>query len=154
MNAMSIYRIARKLYLLHIPLLPKIGYYLIYLLSNSIVHYETDIGKGTTLAYGGVGVVIHKRAVIGENCVIESNVTIGGRNNIKDLPVIGNHVMIGTGARILGDISIGDNSIIGANAVVIHDVPANCSVGGVPARVLHEHIDITTKCNIDSIVKE
>ena len=154
MNAMSIYRTARRLYLLHIPFLPRIGYYLIYLLSNSIVHYETDIGKGTTLAYGGIGVVIHKRAVIGENCVLESNVTIGGRNNLEDLPVIGNHVMIGTGARILGNVHVGDNSIIGANAVVISDIPANCSAGGVPAHVLHENIDITAKCNIDSIVKD
>ena len=106
------------------------------------------------LAYGGIGVIIHKDAVIGENCVIESNVTIGGRNNNPKVPVIGNNVFIGTGARILGDVHIGDNSIVGANAVVIHDVPANCSVAGIPARILHENIDINEKCNIREIVSK
>lgn len=154
MSAMGIYRVSRKMYLMHIPFIPRLGYYLIYLLHNSIVNYETNIGAGTVLAYGGIGVVIHKHAVIGEDCVIESNVTIGGRNNCKDLPVIGNRVMIGTGARILGNVHIGNNCIIGANAVVIHDVPEKCSVGGVPARILHNNIDITKKCNIERILRQ
>lgn len=111
------------------------------------------MGGGTILAYGGVGVVIHKNAVIGKNCVIESNVTIGGRNNLPGVPVIGDNVFIGTGARILGNIHIGSGSIIGANAVVLHDVPERCSVAGVPARILHENIDIDEKCNIKDIVR-
>lgn len=109
---------------------------------------------GTTLAYGGVGVVIHKDAKIGQNCVIESNVTIGGRNNDPNVPVIGDNVFIGTGARIIGNVHVGDNSIIGANAVVLHDVPERCSVAGVPARILHENIDINEKCNIKEITKQ
>lgn len=72
-------------------------------MNNCHVHYATEIGEGTTIAYGGVAVVIHKNATIGKNCVIESNVTIGGRNNIPAAPVIGDNVFIGTGARILGD---------------------------------------------------
>lgn len=67
------------------------------------------------------------------------------------VPVIGNNVMIGTGARILGDVHIGDGSIIGANAVVLHDVPERCSVAGVPARILHENIEIDDKCNLSQI---
>lgn len=103
---------------------------------------------------GGVGVIIGKDCKIGENCVIESNVTIGGRNNIPAMPVIGNNVFIGTGARILGDITIGDNCIIGANAVVLKDIPSYCSVAGVPAKVLHENIDIDEKCNIKEITRQ
>lgn len=151
MKAMTYYRIANKLYLMHIPLLPQFFYRMIYFINNCHVHYKTKIGKGTVLAYGGVGVIIHEDAVIGENCVVESNVTIGGRNNEPKVPVIGDHVFIGTGARILGDIHIGDNSIVGANAVVLHDVPANCSVAGVPARIIHNNINISEKCNIDDL---
>ncbi len=154
MKAMTLYRIAHSLYLKHIPILPKLFYRLIYLLNNCHVHYQTSIGEGTVLAYGGVGVIIHKDAVIGKKCVIESNVTIGGRNNNPKVPVLGNGVFIGTGARILGDVHIGDNSIVGANAVVLHDVPANCSVAGIPARILHQNIDINKKCNIKEITEQ
>lgn len=152
MTAIKFYRIAHKLYLMHIPLLPKFLYRLIYFVNNCHLHYSTEVGRGTTLAYGGIGVVIIKNAIIGENCVIESNVTIGGRNNNPDVPVIGDNVFIGTGARILGDVHIGNNVIIGANAVVLHDVPDNCSVAGVPAKILHENININEKCNLSSIV--
>jgi len=153
MKAMTLYRIAHSLYMKHIPVLPKIFYRLIYLINNCHVHYQTEIGAGTVLAYGGVGVIIHKDAVIGKNCIVESNVTIGGRNNNPKVPVIGNNVFIGTGARILGDVRVGNNSIIGANAVVIHDVPDNCSVAGVPAKILHSDIDIGSKCNIWDLVQ-
>lgn len=152
MTAIKLYRIAHKLYKMHIPLLPKFFYRLIYLINNCHVHYKTEIGEGTTIAYGGIGVVIHTNAVIGRNCVIESNVTIGGRNNNPNVPVIGNNVFIGTGAKILGEVHIGSNSIIGANSVVLHDVPDNCSVAGVPAKILHTNIKIDEKCNLRAIV--
>lgn len=154
MTAIKLYRIAHKLYLKRIPLLPSIIYRLIYLINNCHVYYATDIGDGTVLTYGGIGVVIHKEAVIGKNCVIESNVTIGGRNNISNVPVIGDNVFIGTGARILGNVHIGNNSIIGANAVVIQDVPECTSVAGVPSRVLNTNINIEEKCNIKDITKQ
>lgn len=152
MTAIKLYRISHTLYLKHIPVLPKVFYRLIYFVNNCHLHYQTEVGEGTTLAYGGIGVVIHKNAVIGRNCVIESNVTIGGRNNIPSAPVIGDNVFIGTGARILGDVRVGSNSIIGANAVVLHDVPERCSVAGVPAKILHKNIDINEKCNLQQIV--
>ena len=153
MTAIKFYKMAHVLYLKHIPILPKILYRLIYFVNNCHVHYATEIGEGTTLAYGGIGVVIHKDAVIGKNCVIESNVTIGGRNSNPKVPVIGDNVFIGTGARVLGDVHVGNNSIIGANAVVIRDVPDNCSVAGVPAKILHENINIYDKCNLKEIVR-
>lgn len=151
MTAIKFYRIAHTLYLKHIPLLPKLFYRMIYFVNNCHLHYQTEVGKGTTLAYGGIGVVIHKDAIIGQNCVIESNVTIGGRNNIPAAPVIGDNVFIGTGARILGNVHVGNGSIIGANAVVLRDVPERCSVAGVPAKILHKNIDIDEKCNLREI---
>lgn len=86
-----------------------------------------NIGMNVKLKHGGLGVVIHDKASIGDGCVIFHNVTIGGRNN-NGIPVIGKNVYIGCGACILGDINIGDNAKIGANATVVNDVAANTTV--------------------------
>lgn len=153
MSAIKIYRLANKLYKLGIPLIPNILYRLIYIINNCHVHYSTQIGEGTNIAYGGIGVVIHKNAKIGKDCVISSCVTIGWRSNLERLPIIGNNVYIGTGARVLGNINIGDNVIIGANAVVIDNVPSNCIVAGVPARIIEKNVDISKKCNLNSIIE-
>ncbi|MDA9575639.1 hypothetical protein N9R87_00685 [Flavobacteriaceae bacterium] len=103
---------------------------------NSSIPFQCTIGKNSRFAYGGIGVVLHKRTVIGENCMIGSNVTIGGKSGHFNVPIIGRNVYIGTGAKVLGPITIGDNVIIGANAVVIKDVPANNTVAGIPAKVI------------------
>lgn len=78
LNAVFFYRISRWLYLHHIPFLPKLITLLIFLLYNSKVPYQAEIGKGTKLGYGGIGVVIHSKSVIGKNCVVGQNVTVGG----------------------------------------------------------------------------
>lgn len=135
-NAMFFYRIANWLYKHHIPILPQLIRLLIFLMYNSVVPYEAEIGKGTYLAYGGIGVVIHKKSIIGENVIIGSNVTIGGKSGIYELPKIGNNVYLATGAKVIGNISIGDYAVVGANAVVTKDVPANAVVGGVPAQII------------------
>ena len=80
--------------------------------------------------------MIHPYAIIGENCKIEQNVTIGGRSGITVLPVIGDNVMIGAGALVLGPVKIGDNVQIGAGAVVVNDIPENCVVTGIPAKII------------------
>lgn len=67
--------------------------------------------------------------------------TIGGRLKISGVPVIGNDVYIATGAKILGPITIGNNSVVGANAVVIHNVPENTVVAGLPAKVIESNIN-------------
>lgn len=136
---------------MRIPLLPQLIYRLIYFTNNCHVHYSTSIGKGTIIAYGGISVVIHKDAILGQNCVIESCVTIGGRSNLKKVPTVGNNVFIGTGAKVLGNVKVGNNVIIGANAVVIHDVPDNSIVAGVPARIIESNVDINEKCNLKEI---
>ena len=148
MNAYKMYRAERWLYLHHIPFLPKIIKGLIYIIHNSSIPYEAEIGENGKFLYGGIGCVISKKTKIGNHVIIGTNVLTGGRSNKEGHPVIGNNVYIATGAKILGDITVADNVIIGANAVVIHDVPSNCSVGGVPAEVLKENIDVTEFCSL------
>lgn len=135
-NIITFYRLANWLYRHKIPLLPQLIKLFMFFIYNSSVPYQANIGKGTFCAYGGIGVVIHKKASIGANVVIGTNVTIGGRSGLQDLPVIGNKVYIATGAKILGDVKIGDYAVIGANAVVIKNVPEKAIVGGVPAKII------------------
>lgn len=108
----------------------------VFFLYNSFIPYTCSIGDGTTFGYKGMGVVIHARAVIGKNCTIAQQVTIGGRSGIYEVPVIGDNVYLGAGCKILGNVKIGNNSIVGANSVVIHDIPENAVVAGVPAKIL------------------
>ena len=81
------------------------------------------------------GVIVHARAVIGDDCLIMQQVTIGQLSDI-DAPVIGSRVYIGAGAKILGKVVIGDGARIGANAVVLCDVRANWTAVGIPARLI------------------
>lgn len=78
LNAIFFYRISRWMYLHHIPVLPKLITLLIFLMYNSKVPYQAKIGKGSKLGYGGVGVIIHSKSVIGSHCMIGQHVTIGG----------------------------------------------------------------------------
>jgi serine O-acetyltransferase len=119
-----------------IPIIPSICNALIRFLFNSAVYSQTKIGKECLFAYGGIAVVIHKNAVLGDGVTISQNVTIGGRSGHKDVPKIGDNVYIGAGAKVLGPIYVGDNAIIGANAVVIGNVEPNSVVAGVPAKVI------------------
>src|SRR5450631_444619 len=95
------------------------------------------IGRRLCIEHHGC-IVIHGATVIGDDCLIRHGVTIGnsGTEDLFGAPRIGNRVQMGAGAKILGRITIGDGVIIGANAVVVHDVPDNVAVGGVPARPL------------------
>ena len=103
------------------------------------VSIQAEIGEKTIFYHRGIGCVVHPKAVIGENCKIFQGVTIGSKWSngtcLGEAPKIGNNVMIGAGAVILGDIFIGDNSIIGANAVVTRSIPANSLAVGVPAKI-------------------
>lgn len=112
------------------------------------IKYACDIppsvqfGEGLSLPHWGLGVVIHPRAVIGCNCTIYQHVTIGSQNGThsSNPPHIGNNVIIGANAVILGDIKIGNNVTIGAGAVVLSDVPDNCIAVGVPAKLIQKSI--------------
>jgi serine O-acetyltransferase len=141
MDGMWWYRLARRLFLRGIPLLPAVLRKVIYYLHSSHIPYEADIGEGTELGYGGIGVVIHKDAKVGRYCLISQQVTVSGRSGIEGVPVIGDYVRIGAGAKILGNIRIGDFAVIGANAVVVKDVAPGAVVGGIPARELRKDPD-------------
>jgi serine O-acetyltransferase len=141
MNAVYFHRLAHTLHRHGVPLLPKIIQRVIFLLFNSSIPAATRIGPDSWFAYGGMGVVIHEDAVIGRNVFIAQQVTIGGRSGSSVMPVIEDDVYIAPGARILGPITVGAGAFIGANAVVIGDVPAMSTVGGIPAKVLKSTSD-------------
>ncbi|MGL5009451.1 MAG: serine acetyltransferase [Paracoccaceae bacterium] len=103
------------------------------LMAQCDVPLNLTVGGGLLLPHPN-GIIIHRDAVIGPNCLIFQQVTIG--TNGKGVAVIGGHVDIGAGARIIGPVRIGDHAKIGANAVVTRDVPAGAVAVGVPARVL------------------
>ena len=105
-------------------------------MGGGVIPYQADIGEGTVIGYQGIGVVIHKRCVIGENCHISQNVTLGGTSGIYEVSVLGDNVTVGAGANIIGPVHVGNNVEIGAGAVVIRDIPDNCIAVGVPAKVI------------------
>jgi serine O-acetyltransferase len=101
------------------------------------IHPAAKIGKGLFLDHG-MGIVIGETAEIGDNCTIYQGVTLGGtgKDKGKRHPTIGNNVLIGCGAKVLGPFKVGDNSKIAANAVVLSEVPPNSTCVGVPGRVV------------------
>ena len=108
-----------------------------------VVSYKTEIGEGSILAYGGLGIVIHERCKIGKNCVIAQNVTLGGTSHKYNVPILGDNVYVGAGAVILGEVTIGNNVVIGANSVVTKNIPDNCVAAGTPAKIIKENINIS-----------
>lgn len=101
------------------------------------IHPGATIGRRLFIDHG-MGVVIGETAEIGDDCVLYHGVTLGGThtNNVKRHPTLGNRVLVGAGAKLLGDITIGDDASIGANAVVIDDAPAGATLVGVPAKAI------------------
>ena len=101
------------------------------------IHPGAEIGKGLMIDHG-MGVVIGETAIIGDNCTLYQGVTLGGTG--KDVgkrhPTLGNNVMVGAGAKVLGPFTIGDNTKIAANAVVLTEMPNDCTAVGIPAKVV------------------
>ncbi|MEE0872282.1 MAG: serine O-acetyltransferase [Ruminococcus sp.] len=112
------------------------------------IHPGAQLGKGVFIDHG-MGVVIGETAVVGDYCTIYQNVTLGGTG--KDVgkrhPTLGNNVLVGSGAKVLGPFKVGDNARIAAGAVVLSEVPANATAVGVPAKIVrlngvrHETLD-------------
>ena len=102
------------------------------------IHPGATIGKGLMIDHG-MGVVIGETAVVGDNCTIYQGVTLGGtgKDTGKRHPTIGNNVMIGSGAKVLGPFTVGDNAKIAAGAVVLDAVPEGATAVGVPARMIY-----------------
>jgi serine O-acetyltransferase len=136
LHAVAFYRIARIFWILRIPILPRLISQAARFLTGIEIHPGAEIGSGLFIDHG-MGVVIGETSVVGKNVTLYQGVTLGGTGKEKGKrhPNIGDNVVIGTGAKVLGNITIGDNSYIGANAVVLKDVPANSTVVGVPGRI-------------------
>lgn len=132
--AIKFYRIERFFYLHKMRLIAQFVYHMMQLVLGCTIPYSADLGGGVNIAHFH-GIVIHHKSSIGENTVIYQNVTLGGRNG-KPGPRVGKNCVIGAGACILGDIEIGNNVNIGANAVVLENIPDNCTAVGVPARII------------------
>lgn len=119
----------------------KVWYFVIRLVTSCEIPAQAKIGGGVTLEHGGKGIVIHGETVIGENVRIFHYVTIGWNGYFEGdeggTPVIGANVFIGAGSKVLGKIKLGDRVKIGANAVVLKDVPSNCTAVGIPAKILN-----------------
>ena len=135
-RAIGNYRIAHQLYKLGVPYIPR--------MITEMAHSETgiDIHPGATIDEEffidhGTGVVIGETTIIGDNCLLYQGVTLGGtgKDKGKRHPTLGDNVMVGAGAKVLGPINIGSNVKVAANAVVLSDIPENCTAVGVPARI-------------------
>ncbi len=116
------------------------------------IHPGAKIGKGLFIDHG-TGVVIGETAEIGDNCTIYQGVTLGGtgKDHGKRHPTLGNNVMVGAGAKVLGPFKVGDNARIAAGAVVLEEVPENSTAVGVPARVVKMGVKREDKDKLDWI---
>lgn len=115
------------------------------------IHPGATIGEGLFIDHGH-GVVIGETAILGDNVTLYQGVTLGGtgKEHGKRHPTIGNNVLIGAGAKILGSFTIGDNCKIGAGSVVLKDVPSNSTVVGVPGRIIIRN-DIRVNNDLDQV---
>ncbi len=104
------------------------------------IHPAARIGRRLFIDHG-MGVIIGETAEIGDDCLLYQGVTLGGtgKETGKRHPTLGHRVVVGSGAKVLGNIRIGDDSRVGANAVVLQDVPSDCTVVGIPGRVVRRY---------------
>jgi len=137
LHAIFFYRLSNFLSRLNVPALPRFISQVARFLTGIEIHPGARIGEGLFIDHG-MGVVIGETSVIGDNVTLFQGATLGGTGKEKGKrhPTLGNNVVVGAGAKILGDITVGDNVNIGANAVVIRDVPSNSTVVGVPGRIV------------------
>jgi len=137
LHALLAHRVSHWLWSHRVPFIPRAVSHLARWLTGIEIHPGAKIGTGFFIDHG-MGVVIGETAEIGDYVTLFQGVTLGGtgKERGKRHPTLGNHVVVGAGAKILGGIRIGDNVKIGANSVVLKSVPANSTVIGVPARVI------------------
>ncbi|MFX1364568.1 MAG: serine O-acetyltransferase [Promethearchaeota archaeon] len=136
-KAILLHRISHFFWKIMMPFVPRYISEIARELTGIEIHPGAEIGKDFFIDHGG-GVVIGETAKIGDNVTIYQGVVLGGTmmNTIKRHPTLGNNIVVGTGAKILGPITIGDNVKIGANSVVVKDIPPNSVVVGVPGRII------------------
>ncbi|MBF2018567.1 MAG: serine O-acetyltransferase [Hydrococcus sp. C42_A2020_068] len=137
LHALALHRFAHWLYRQSVPFLPRFLSHVGRFLTGIEIHPGATIGEGVFIDHG-MGVVIGETAIIGDYCLIYQNATLGGtgKESGKRHPTLGNNVVVGTGAKVLGNINIGDRVRIGAGSIVLQNVPSDCTVVGVPGRIV------------------
>ena len=138
LQALFLHRLAHWLYGIGIPFFPRLVSHLARFLTGIEIHPGAQVGKGVFIDHG-MGVVIGETAIVGDYSLIYQGVTLGGtgKETGKRHPTLGENVVVGGGAKVLGNIQIGNNVRIGAGSVVLRDVPSNCTVVGIPGRVVY-----------------
>jgi serine O-acetyltransferase len=136
LHAIVSYRVAHAMWQLRIPFLPRMLSQMARFFTGIEIHPGAQIGRSLFIDHG-MGVVIGETSIIGDNVTLYQSVTLGGtgKETGKRHPTLGDNIVVGTGAKILGNITIGSNSYVGANAVVLKSVPPNSTVVGVPGHV-------------------
>lgn len=137
LHAVAAYRVSHYFYQKRMYLTARVISQLARFFTGIEIHPGARIGKGLFIDHGS-GVVIGETTIIGDNCLLYQGVTLGGtgKDKGKRHPTLGNNVMVGSGAKILGPFKVGNNVKIAANAVVLAEIPDNCTAVGVPARVV------------------
>ncbi|NCO75477.1 MAG: serine O-acetyltransferase [Cyanobacteria bacterium] len=138
LQALVLHRFSHWLYNLGLPVIPRLISHLGRFFTGIEIHPGATIGKSVFIDHG-MGVVIGETAIIGDYCLIYQGVTLGGtgKHGGKRHPTVGENVVIGGGAKVLGNILIGSNVRIGAGSVVLKDVPSDSTVVGIPGRVVY-----------------
>ncbi len=141
LHALILHRIAHKLRYWGIPVIPRMISYFSRILTGIEIHPGARIGRRFFIDHG-MGVVIGETTYIGNDVLIYQGVTLGGtgKEHGKRHPTLEDNVIVGAGAKVLGNLRIGKNSRIGAGSVVVDNVPDDCTVVGIPGRILHQRI--------------
>ena len=149
-HALLAYRFIHFLYKLHIPVIPRFLAQIVRFFTGVEIHPGAKIGPGFFIDHG-MGVVIGETTEIGENVTIYQGVTLGGTGieRGKRHPTLGNNVVVGAGAKVLGNIQIGNYVKIGAGSVVVHSVPDNATVVGVPGEIVRREGKKTPTLTLD-----
>lgn len=136
-HALTLHRVASWLWQKRVPLFPRFISHLGRFLTGIEIHPGATIGKGVFIDHG-MGVVIGETAIVGDYCLIYQNVTLGGtgKQTGKRHPTLGKNVVVGTGAKVLGNINLGNDVRVGAGSIVLRDVPDDSTVVGVPGRIV------------------
>ena len=139
LHALVVFRLSHIFYRMHLFFLARLLSQGARFFTGIEIHPGARIGRRFFVDHG-MGVVIGETSIIGDDVLLYQGVTLGGTGIVtgKRHPTIGNNVVIGAGAKVLGNITVGDNSYIGSNAVVIKDVPSNSTVVGVPGRITRQ----------------
>lgn len=138
LQALLFHRLAHWLYTVGLPFIPRLISHLARFLTGIEIHPGAAIGQSVFIDHG-MGVVIGETAIVGDYTLIYQGVTLGGTGKEcgKRHPTVGENVVVGAGAKVLGNIQVGNNVRIGAGSVVLRDVPSDCTVVGVPGRIIY-----------------